>query len=198
MRKFTSFVFIGILLLVLQLKTTAQVHINVINSWGYNIINFEELMGVPYWDKDNPATSTQITDDSPFVYKGGVQATFDVADKIRLGGELSTSRLYYVEERYSVQLIDTEYRWRTYDIWTLNIEGISQFFLTRNIYLQAGTGVHYFFNGSGIALGAMGGIGYEIPFTEKISIPVEFRNDWIFGEATSGIFSLGVGLMLNL
>ncbi len=193
-----SLLIASIFLISSQFETSAQVHINVINSWGHNTIDFEELMGVPYWDESNPSIYTQITDYSRFVYKGGIQATYNATEKLRLGGELGINRLYFVEERYSVLLGNTVYRWRWYNIWTLNIGGMAQYFLNENIYLQSGVGVHYFFLGPGIALGTMAGIGYKLQLTEKFSLPIEFRNDWVFGEATSGIFSLAVGFRIKL
>ncbi len=194
--------FHGLLALLLFLTCNAafaQTHVNIINSWGYNSIDFEELMGVPYWDAANSPYDTQITDESAFVYKGGVQLTFDVAEKVRLGGEVGINRLYYVEERYSVLMgNDDEYRWRMYDIWTLNLGGLAQLYVSDNVYLQTGLGIHNFTNGSGVALSTMAGVGYEIPINEKFSVPVEFRNDWVFGDALSGIFSLAVGFTINL
>jgi len=198
MKNLLSLLIVCIFLFSIQIETKAQVHVNVINSWGHNTIDFEALMGVPYWDEGIPAMYTQITDYSRFVYKGGIQATYDASEKIRLGGELGINRLYYVEERYSVLLNDTEFRWRMYNIWTLNVGGLAQLFLTDNIYLQSGIGFHYFFYGPGIALGTMAGIGYKFQLSEKYSVPIEFRNDWVFGEATSGIFSLAVGFTINL
>jgi hypothetical protein len=190
--------FIIVISVLLPFESKAQVHFNIINAWGYNIIDFEELMGVPYWSEDIPAIYTQITDDSPFVYKGGVQLTFDTAEKVRLGGEFSINRLYYVEERYSVELIDTEYRWRMYDIWTLNLGALSQIFLNEQLYIQSGVGIHYFLNGSGVAPGVMAGIGYVVPLNDQFTIPIEFKNDWVFGDATSGIFSLALGFTFDL
>lgn len=190
---------LAVIFLVLKcFDSKAQVHFNVINAWGYNIIDFEELMGVPYWSEDIPASYTQITDDSPFVYKGGLQITFDTSEKIRLGGELSINRLYYVEERYSVELIDTEYRWRMYNIWTLNLGAISQVFLNEQFYIQPGAGIHYFLDESGVAPSVMAGLGYIIPIKDNFYIPIEFRNDWVFGDATSGIFSLALGFTFDL
>lgn len=173
-------------------------HVNIINGFGYNVIDFEKLLGVPYWDANNSPYDTQITGDSPLVYKGGVQITFDVLEKLRIGGEVGINRLYYVEERYSVLMgNDDEFRWRMYDIWTLNVGGLGQLFVTENIYLQSGLGIHNFLDGSGVALGAMAGVGYEIPINEKFSVPVEFRNDWVFGDVLSGVFSIAVGFMIN-
>ncbi len=198
MKKITLLGLICFLLFLSYSKSEAQMHINIINGFGYNIIDFEKLLGVPYWDANNSPYDTQITSDSPLVYKGGVQITFDVLEKLRIGGEVGVNRLYYVEERYSVLMgNDDEFRWRMYDIWTLNVGGLGQLFVTENIYLQSGVGIHNFLDGSGVALGAMAGIGYEVPINEKFSVPVEFRNDWVFGDVLSGVFSLVVGFSIN-
>lgn len=110
-------------------------------------------MDAPFWDENNSPYNTQITESDRFTYKGAVQVTFRVADGVFIGGEIGINRLYYVEDRYSVMLADNEFRWRTYNIWTLNYALLGQFYLSDQSYFQSSAGLHTFLNGSGSTLG---------------------------------------------
>ena len=184
--------------MLLGITAKSQISIGIVNSWGTNTIDFESLMGSPYWSDDNSPYDTQITDYSRFVYKGGVQLTKTLKGGDVIGIEVGISRLYYVEERYSVFLYDNEFRWRTYDIWTTNISAIGQMYFGNNFYLHGGAGLCLFHLDSGISPSIHAGIGYNIKLNNKISIPIEFRNDWIFGEETSGVFALAAIFKINV
>jgi hypothetical protein len=50
-------------------------------------------------------------------------------------------------------------------------------------YLQTGVNLSYFLDGSGLAPGLMGGIGFKIPVSSKFVIPLGVRLDILFAKA---------------
>ena len=75
--------------------------------------------------------------------------------------------------------------------------GVVRLRLAPSYFAFTGAALHHFFNGSGTTIGIPLGIGREIRILEKFTIPVEFRTNLIFGDATIG-FGGGIGLMFQL
>ncbi len=177
-----------------------QVHITLYNIWGHNGINVSEATGSPYYSTANSNFTTQLVEWDRFYYKGSGQLLFSINDKFLMGGEFGFNRLYYWEERYRYTNIYTggEYRFRYGTIWTMQIGMLANYYVAGNLYLQPGISFHNFMDKSGTTVGVSTAIGYDIPVAKHMSIPIEFRNDLIFGNATSKAFGGGLGVKFKL
>ncbi len=106
---------------------------------------------------------------------------YELKPGLLLVGEIGSNRLYYWEYRWS----DGYYsgtRWRSE--WTTNF-GISfKKMMGSSVYLQAGPGIHIFNDGSGTVLGLLLGAGYELEVGDRLLVPIGFRAEPVFGNAT--------------
>ena len=137
---------------------------------GYTIVDIEEaIMYSPLEEWDHIGVVIKAVGE------------YELKPELLLVGEIGSNRLYYWEYRWS----DGYYsgtRWRSE--WTTNF-GISiKKMMGPSFYLQAGPGVHIFNDGSGTVLSLLLGAGYELEVGERFLLPIGFRVEPVFGNAT--------------
>lgn len=166
--------------------------VNFQNNFGYTIVDVGQAMDIPEFSE---VTNEGLVDWDQFNYKGLVQVFLD-RGKMLVGAELGFNRLYKWEERYKTSMDYDRWRWGT--IWTWHLGALIQMNITEQYYLTTGAGVYTFFNGSGAAVGFPLALGHVIKFNDKISIPLEFRTDIIFGNGTPITVGGGIGVKFGI
>jgi hypothetical protein len=118
-------------------------------------------------------------------------AEYELKPGLFLAGEIGSNRLYYWEYRWSDGVYSGT-RWRSE--WTTNF-GISfKKMMGPAVYLQAGPAIHVFNDGSGTVLGVLLGAGYELEVGDRFLVPVGFRVEPVFGNATPVSFLVHTGI----
>jgi hypothetical protein len=177
------------LLTALSIVTAAQTTVNIQNDFGFTLVDVGKAVDVP----DYSSSTRQGLDDwDQFHYKGIVQVLFQRSETVSWGPELGISRLYYWEEKYIPVGFSPRWRWGT--IWTWHIGGIIRKQLSSGYYVLAGGSLHTFMDGSGTTLGIPLAFGREFTFSDKITLPVEFRTDIVFGNDTPIGIGGGIGV----
>jgi hypothetical protein len=148
---------------------------------GYTLVNFEKASGYPDSSLDN---WDQVN------YSFALQGLWQVAPKIRIGGEAGWEQLYYWYYIIPYGYPGPVYREANWA--TMFVGSVAQYYLTRSVYLIGGVDLH-FFNDDGTALGVSGGIGAEIPLFDKVVLPLEFRVKPVLGAGTPTVFQINVG-----
>lgn len=147
---------------------------------GYTLVDIEEA--IQYSDLEE-------WDNIGVIIKA--VAEYELKPGLFLVGEIGSNRLYYWEYRWS----DGYYsgtRWRSE--WTTNIGVSFKKMVGPAVYLQAGPGVHIFNDGSGTVLGLLLGAGYELKISDQFIVPLGFRVEPVFGNATPVSFLLHTGV----
>ncbi|MEA3462850.1 MAG: hypothetical protein U9R49_13265, partial [Bacteroidota bacterium] len=178
------FLFILIGLIALSMASAQFRSFGLVAGAGYTAVDIEEAIGwSPLEEWDHIAVIIKAV------------AEYELLPTLTLVGEIGENRLYYWEYRYS----DGYYsgtRWRSE--WTTNI-GISFKKLMNNaLYLQAGTGVHIFNDGTGTVLGFLLGAGYEWELSDRFVVPLGLRIEPVFANAIPVSFLLHSGIRYNL
>jgi hypothetical protein len=177
-----GFVLAGIMLFSL---TSAQFRsVGLVVGGGYTMVDIEKAINYsPLEEWDNIGVIIKAL------------AEYELKPGLFLVGEIGSNRLYYWEYRWT----DGYYsgtRWRSE--WTTNI-GISfKKMMGPSVYLQAGPGIHIFNDGSGTVLGLLLGAGYDLEISDKIKVPIGFRVEPVFGNATPVSFLLHSGIRYSL
>jgi hypothetical protein len=123
------------------------------------------------------------------------QFLFRSSETLSFGPEIGVSRLYFWEERYIPNGLSPRYRWET--VWTWFAGGLVRLDLGADNYVMTGASIHTFFNGTGTTVGIPLGAGHTIAVNDRVSIPLEFRVDIVFGDAVPiGIGGAGVQFKL--
>jgi hypothetical protein len=169
------------LLFVLTSVCYAQIKsVGLIAGGGYTVIDVQKV--------NNPIPLTDWNNYS-LVFKGFVE--YQIKEGILLGLEAGRNRLYFWEYKapgYSY------YNWRTE--WTSN----AVFYLSKQIgeefFIQAGAGIHSFYNGT--VFGLLAGVGTSFHLSEKFAIPLALRIEPIFGAGTPVAINIGTGVKYNL
>jgi hypothetical protein len=147
---------------------------------GYTVINVQKV---------NDPILLSDWDNFSLVFKG--YAEYQLSKGNLIGLEVGRNRLYYWE--YPAPGY-TWYNWRTE--WTTNaVFYISKYFGER-FFVQAGPGIHIFYNGT--VFGLMGSAGTSFPIGKSLSIPVTFRIEPVFGSGTPIAVNLATGIRFNL
>lgn len=161
--------------------TSAQLSsVGLIAGGGVTVVDVEKVLE-PYSLSDWNTWS--------LVFKGF--AEYQIGEGKALGLEIGSNRLYYWEYQapgYSW------YNWRTE--WTTNAVFYFMKELGSKFFIQSGLGVHFFHNGT--VAGLMAGGGTRFPVGEKLSIPLFFRIEPIFGTGTPVAINIGTGARLRL
>lgn len=192
MKRQIIFAMIIISVLFSQTKNDSKLIINLQNNFGYTVVNVSEAMDIPEY---SDIVGEGLVDWDQFNYKGLVQV-FIPRDKFLIGGEVGFNRLYRWEERYKT--FDGFDRWRWGQIWTWHIGVLLQMKVADLYYLTTGAGVYTFMNGSGTTVGFPLALGHDLHLTNNITIPIEFRTDIIFGNATPIALGGGIGIKIAL
>jgi hypothetical protein len=175
-----------------QTNDESKLTINFQNNFGYTMVNVSEAMEIPEYSE---ITQEGLVDWGQFNYKGLVQV-FIPRDKFLIGGEVGFNRLYRWEERYKT--FDGYDRWRWGQIWTWHIGVLLQLTIADQYYITSGAGVYTFLNGSGTTIGFPLAIGHDLKLGDKLTFPIEFRTDIIFGNATPIALGGGIGVRIAL
>lgn len=176
-----------------QNKSSSSLEINLLSHFGYTIVDVGKAMEIPDF---SDITKEGLNDWDQFGYKGIVQVFFNSTAKTSLGIEGGVVRLYYWEERYKTSMGYD--RWRSGVIWTWNVAALLRMRITEQYYVFSGAGAYTFFNGSGTAVGFPIGFGHNIKFSDRLTIPIEFRTDIVLGDATPIAISGGIGILFRL
>lgn len=190
MRK-TIFLFLFLIAITFAADNSKLI-INIQNNFGYAFVDVAQAMDIPEY---SDFTNEGLVDWDQFNYKGLIQV-FIPKNNLLIGGEVGFNRLYRWEERYKT--FDGYDRWRWGTIWTWHIGVLVQMKLTEQYYLGSGTGVYTFMNGSGTTVGFPFMFGHNLKITDKLTLPIEFRTDIIFGSATPIALGGGIGIKVNL
>jgi len=166
--------------------------VNLQNNFGYSIVDVGQAMDISEFSE---VTNTGLNDWDQFNYKGLIQIFLN-RDKMLLGAELGFNRLYSWEERYKTSMDYDRWRWGT--IWTWHLGALIQINIAEQYYFTTGAGLYNFFNGSGTTVGFPLAVGHVIKFNDKISLPIEFRTDIIFGDGTPITLGGGIGLKFEI
>ncbi|MFC1538192.1 hypothetical protein ACFL6H_02105 [Candidatus Latescibacterota bacterium] len=183
-----------LLLFFVSVATYADTTVNIQNDFGYTIVEVTEAMDSPEY---TAANRRGLVDWDNFNYKALIQVLTDKTETVSWGPEIGVSRLYYWEEKYD-PFGDFSPQWTWGTIWTGHIGGIVRKSLPYNYYLMTGASIYYFFNGSGTTVGIPFAFGHELPISDTITVPVEFRMDVIFGNAVPIGVGGGIGIKLKL
>jgi hypothetical protein len=148
---------------------------------GYTLVNFAGASGYPdssleNWDQGH--------------YSFSLQGLWQVAPKVRFGGEAGWEQLYYYYYiiPYGPSPVYREANWAT-----IFMGPLVQLFLTSKVYVLGGVDLHLF-SGDGTAIGVSAAIGAEFRLSGKLALPVEFRVKPIFGAGTPTVLQLNLGL----
>ena len=174
------------------IQTKGKIIINLQNNFGYTIVDVGQAMEI---QKFSDITKEGLVDWDQFNYKGIVQV-FLARDKMLIGGEVGFNRLYRWEERYKT--FNGYDRWSGGTIWTWHVGALIQLNFANQYYLTTGTGVYTFMNGTGVTVGFPLAVGHIIKLNEKLSLPIEFRTDIIFGSGAPITLGGGIGLKLAI
>jgi len=157
--------------------------IRVMAGGGYTLVNFAGASGYPdssleNWDQAH--------------YSFSLQGLWQVAPKVRVGGEAGWEQLYYYYYiiPYGPSPVYREANWAT-----MFIGPVVQLFISRNAYVLGGADMHLF-SGS-MAVGISAAIGLEFRLSDKLALPVEFRVKPIFGAGTPTVLQLNLGLAFS-
>lgn len=162
-------------------------------QFGYTIVDVPEAMGLPEYTAAN-GHGLDDWDNVNMNFFG--QFLFNSSKNFAWGIEAGANRLYYWEEKEN-QSSGTPY-WYYGTIWTYHVGPVFRWELSNQLYFYTGADLHIFSNDSGATGGVKGAVGYEIPLSKSVSIPLEFRVDAIFGDATPIGVSGGAGFKFNL
>jgi hypothetical protein len=119
---------------------------------------------------------------------------FSLSDALSIGAEFGANRLYYWEYRWSDGYYSGS-RWGTE--WTVNLGVHGVIYMGERFYTKGGVGVHVFLS-EGTVAGLLAAVGYNIPVSGKFYIPLEFRIEPVFGNATPIPIMLGTGIRYQL
>ena len=189
--KFTV-LFVVTAVLSAQTDNDSKLVINLQNNFGYTVVDVAQAMEIPEY---SDITGEGLVDWDNFNYKGLVQV-FIPRNNFLIGGEVGFNRLYRWEERYKT--FDGYDRWRWGQIWTWHIGILLRMTVAEQYYLTSGAGVYTFMNGSGTTVGFPLALGHDLKLGERLVLPLEFRTDIIFGEATPIALGGGIGIKIAL
>ena len=102
--------------------------------------------------------------------------------------ELGMHRLYY----YSSPVLS-----KNNTVWTAHAGFGFEKTIFNYGYFQTGVNVSYFLDGSGIRPGLMGGIGFKIPVSKAIVIPIGIRLDAVFSKYVPSSFCICTGIQFG-
>ena len=122
-------------------------------------------------------------------------AEYELKKDLNLVGEIGSNRLYYWEYRWSDGYY-SGYRWRSE--WTTNVGLSFKKVIGDALFIQGGPGVHIFNDGSGTVLGLLMAVGYDLPLTDNLTIPVGFRVEPVFGSALPTSLLVNAGIRYDL
>lgn len=189
--KFTV-LFVVTAVLFAQSKNDSKFVINLQNNFGYTVVDVSQAMEIPEY---SDITQEGLVDWDNFNYKGLVQV-FIPRSNFLIGGEVGFNRLYRWEERYKT--FDGYDRWRWGQIWTWHVGVLLRLTVAEQYYVTSGAGVYTFMNGSGATVGFPLALGHDLKLGDKLVLPLEFRTDIIFGEATPIALGGGIGIKITL
>ena len=184
------------IIILYGIQSRAQIKINFHNSWGINFVNLEDATGTPGFNNNLPTDSRQLVDWGRFYYNGEVQVLKEVSETLDLGIGVGFNRLYYWEERFR-NLFDTQFQFDFGAIWTFEVSGIVNINMDGWL-LHSSFGLHSFTDGSGSTVGLAIGGGRSISISDRLTIPIILKTDFVFGDGITIAPNLGVGVMLSL
>lgn len=172
----------------------AGTKLNIQNNFGYTVVDVGQAMDI---DAFSSVSGQGLSDWDQFNYKLLGQLFFEKSAKVSHGVELGLHRLYRWEEAYK-PYVGSSQRWRGGVIWTMEAGYVAKYAFGEHYYVLSGLSIHNFLNGSGMTLGVPFALGHEIKFSDKFSMPLEFRVDVIFGSGTPIAIGGGLGLQFDL
>lgn len=162
-------------------------------NFGYTIVDVPEAMEIP---EVNPITGDGLSDWENVNMHFVGQLIFNSSGKTSYGIEAGANRLYWWEEKDSDPNRSPYWYWGS--IWTYQVGGIVKFNFAKKAYFLTGASVHIFSNDSGATVGIPAAVGYNIPLSKKVELPIEFRVDVIFGKGTPIAVNGGLGLKFEI
>jgi hypothetical protein len=162
-------------------------------NFGYTIVDISQAVDVPEY---NRLTDSGLEDWDNFNFNGFGQLLFQSSKNFSWGIEAGMFRIYrWLEKEHPVGLSP---RWFGGAVWTFHAGPVLRFLLTENLYFYTGAQIYYFTDESSVTGGINGAIGYDVPLSNSVSLPIEFRTDVIFGNATPICIGGGIGLKFGL
>ncbi|MFC2135497.1 hypothetical protein ACFLR4_04870 [Bacteroidota bacterium] len=192
MKFYLSLLFIILIVSSVQAQKS-NTSIVAMGNFGYTVVDVPDAMG---WPEYTSANGHGLSDWDNVNMNFFGQVIFKSSKKFSWGVEGGANRLYYWEERDDQPSGTPYFYWG--EIWTYHIGPVFRWEIGKQIYFYTGADVHIFSNDSGATGGAKAAIGYEIPLSKSVSIPLEARVDVIFGDATPIGIGGGAGLKFDL
>lgn len=171
-------------------KKSAQLILT--GSFGYTIVDIPTAVDWP----EAVGMGDGLTDWNNINYGGTIQVLFNLSKNIYIGPEAGISRIYFWERKYTPFGFSS--RWEANGVGTWHIGGILKFQIDPSYYFFTGISFHTFLNDSGSTAGVPIAVGYEIYISDHLKVPIEFRTDIIFGDATPITIGGGLGLKFGL
>ncbi len=125
--------------------------------------------------------------------KVNLQCEFLEFSSLRLGAEVGYNRLYYYYVR--VPWVPSALIYEA-TIAPVNVSALVSYSINDNFFIQAAAGPYFFEEGA--VLGVKGTLGYRIPVSENMAVPISLVGDLITGEGTPSSIGITVGLEFKL
>ncbi len=173
--------------------TLAQKTVSILPKIGYNAVNIEKATGS--FKYENATGGTYLEQWNQFNYGVTLEALLKEKDKLQYGGEITFNRLYYWEEAYETYY-GTRYRWG--NVSTVGLGFTAKYHAGEQFYLKPVIGLEIFTDGSGVTLGTALAAGYDFPLSDRLTFPLEFRTDQIYGNSVSLLIGIGFGIRMEI
>ena len=172
---------------------TSNTSLVVQGNFGYTFVDISKAVDVPEF---NRFSDSGLEDWDNFNFNGFGQLLFNTSKNFSWGIEAGMFRIYrWLEKEHPVGLSP---RWFGAAVWTFHAGPVLRFIIADNFYFYTGADIYVFVDESSVTGGVNGAFGYEIPISKTVSLPIEFRTDVIFGNATPICIGGGIGLKFGL
>jgi hypothetical protein len=113
--------------------------------------------------------------------------------KFSLGGEFASQDLFWYT--YNACPGCGSFVEGTTAVGSTSVMGSGRLDVGHRSFVDFGAGM--FFVGGETRMGAAGAVGHSVPVNEKVSIPIKFRTDIVFGQLVAPAVSVGVSFKLQ-
>lgn len=171
---------LSVLALTLAPPAAAQITVEAHGGAAYTTVDIEQWARRPVTGSEQVGTV------------GRLQVYFLERSGVQVGAELGYARLLSYQEPFGSTT-------RTVDVRAHTVSGVAQRRLSPLFVAQVAAGFYSFVNGASLIPGVGAGLGARIPITDRLSLPLKLRADFIMDTATVMIpVGLSLGLSIDL
>ncbi|OGU60371.1 MAG: hypothetical protein A2V66_11490 [Ignavibacteria bacterium RBG_13_36_8] len=175
------------------LAQTGDISLVAQANFGYTFVDISKAVDVPEY---NSGTDSGLEDWDNFNFNGFAQILFNTSKTFSWGIEAGMYRIYrWLGKEHPIGLSP---RWNGGAVWTFHAGPVLRWVLSKSFYFYTGADLHLFIDESSLTAGIKGAIGYEISLSKSVTMPIEFRTDVIFGNATPIAIGGGIGFKFDL